>query len=374
MIGCNQNVKSEGGERVKPSASAPVNFNVSQEKENTRIILEKKTEKARKLEIDDSNNSILRKTHWIPNRGVDLLSNEEAKRVWTDYNSKWVIKNHTIPEGVCWLPKLDDPSEHIIDHLVFSTPSAYIFVYNIDKQFRSFEKPVWSICEKETYKPAKYVWTEGAPDEDESPLSTGLDHSCGGWVTQARFRELDRNGALFLEVIRYRCQDNENHYELMFHLNKTEIKEVAGSRMDMDYKNHPYQPWRWWYDGEKYKPRQYKWSGDKVVWQRNLKKVIEGQFNRDRYPQVFVKRKCAYNTEVEEVICEEKITKSKPFKEEAYTLFLEREDVCERGKRKYTGCDKTLEEDMAELIEEGFDIEEKYTWHYMDDGRKFRDW
>lgn len=373
IIGCKPNIETETqkSEKLKPQASAPVKMapikNKNENLEAQEPKISKMEQRIRTQILEERRHMYdtdFPKTNWIPNRGLRLLSSEETEDVWLEF-----------AENRCSLPSIsiERNNPKLASFFAFETEYNYIFAYRLDSQFSSADL-IWSVCEKETSKHASYISKYQGEFDEYNPLWTSLDHSCGGWVATVQFRELTRTGQLFLEVLTHRCQDDYNYQEYLFHLDELVLREVKGSRMHMDYRTHPYQSWRWWYAGEKYEPRNYEWSGNEAVWKRQLKKVIEGQFNRDSYPQVLVKRKCRYKSAERKVTCEDKITRSKKFKENAYLLFLNREESCKDSDRKFAGCEKTMDEDMKELIKEGFYIEEKYTYHYMNDGRKYRDW
>lgn len=376
-VGCKPNTEAEirKSKELKPQASAPVKMTPSENKKKS-VKVQKEKPKISTMEEGIRSRILEKRRHmydtdfpkinWTPDRGVELLSPEETEQIWSKFDENAsdikIIKDH------CSLPSLSIERENpkVQSFFAFVTNSHYIFVYDIDENFRGPYDLIWSICEKQSKKQASYISKYPGEFDEFSPLATTLGNGCGMWITKVSFRKLTKEGSLFLEVQRRRCQDNENHQEYIFHLDKEDIREVQGSRMEIDEMKSQGQSWTWWYTGEKYKPRDYKWKGDTVIWKRDLKRVIGMKHSREYYPSVVVRRNCRYNQSQREVVCKETVVEAKKFTRDDYWNFtFNNMRFCEESKTATKDCIQKEIQKLRVLRKAGFKINNEVVEHYF---------
>lgn len=300
----------------------------------------------KRLDLYENN---LLQTKWQPGRGVTLLTVEKGEQVWKDYaeNSKKNIPN----TNSCYVPSLevDEKKAAITSHFVFSTDEMYMFAYTTDWQ--RGDNLIWKICTKNDKLIVHSSAYEAGYEFDDPSVANG--DGCGASSTVIKFEELHRDSPLFLSVTLRRCMDEENHHELLFHLDEKTLKEVEGSRMDMDYEEHPSQPWRWWHPEEGFTPRTYELSErGNATWTRKARKRLSGLHSE--HEQVSVSRTCEYEKKSRRVTCTEKILKKARL--DYYSIAMTYLYHCKTEKSK---CEDVLKSDFDNLINNGFLIEKE---------------
>lgn len=319
----------------------------AQDMDRTSRILQKR------LDLYEDN---LLKTKWKPDRGVALLTVENGDKIWKDYAEN--LKKNTAEDNVCYVPSLDIKNDEssVTAHFIFSTDEMYMFVYAGDGWHGDYNL-VWSICTKK-YKQVTHSGSyEGGYDFNDPSIANG--EGCGAGWTVMKFEEMHVDSPLFLSITSKRCKDDENHHELLFHLDEKKLKEVEGSRMDMDHDAHPYQPWRWWPPKDGFIPREYTLSIEGgSTWTRKLRKRIPEFYtgtNTDNYEKVSVSRNCKYKKKSRRVVCTEKILKKATLKEYIDVIISNLRE-CDMKREE---CIKMQTKEVDNLIKNGFTLEKK---------------
>ncbi len=245
-------------------------------------------------------------TYWQPERGVTLLSDESARKTWTKYHADCSAAEKETP---CLFSK-DEDWGYLTSLVAFRTESLVVFVYT---RFQlNSDTPNWLVYRSDTGELLYNAHALDAGYDYETSPPKGTE-ACSTTVhTSSRFRPYTKEGPLLLEAHVNVCQRDENHHEFLFHLDKTTLKEVDGSRMVMDHKFYiKDRPWTWWYEGEKY------FRFGKLGWNKNGERTWTRQlvvsplgdeffgFQGSRFEQT-----CHYDKEKRAIQCKYEKTKN----------------------------------------------------------------
>lgn len=228
-------------------------------------------------------------TFWEPKKGVKLLNKESALATWNKYSEQ------------CGARKVEEHSK-LRSLVVFQTEAFYIFVFT---QAMWNHEPDWIICDRKTLT-SQFIASHfsGGYNLEQTPPEPSGTCAQGDTSTNVRFREYAKGEPLLLEVYIQRCQADENHHEMLFHIDQDDFSLVPGSHMSMD--DHYSSPFIWWYATKKYKR-----FGD-LSWNENNERVWERELEARPSNYSHIKgakhtQQCHYSKKSREVRCEYKL-------------------------------------------------------------------
>lgn len=293
-----------------------------------------------------SRKSAFETTMWMPNRGVKLLKDEYALKVWKE-----------VQESDCYIPKLTDDNLESFD--VFQSEHLNIFLFSTRAGLD------WTICRKDSNIEELQAGKLSGGYKNQDPKNPAGNCGSGSEGTLVRFRSYEKNGPLLLELYVGGCRSGEAHHEFLFRLDKQGLEEIPGSRLVMhDYYNRSEIERGWMWTSDHYSRfGKVSWSNDaEMIWTRKLRKrsmlFVIYEMWYDEFDAPLYELTCKYNSVEWRVYCEEKLLKRANITAKIVKKFYEEynQNDRERGKIYMETVRKAIPSNLKKM---GYDMSKK---------------